>query len=518
MQKKENNNFIKTSQVFRNTYRDSLFLMRLSNEISAKRSVKQAVILMATTNNKNLLAELGFSDERIDNAGMDDLIIALEIDNKINSPEFLNQIEKQIKNPQSSGKSIRSFTDLDSALSEFPHAPIVIISTPGQYAAQLIRSSIKANRHVFCFSQHVSTEDELELKHLAITNDVLLMGPDCGTSIIDGIGFGFSNKINVGPIGLVSASGSGLQEVTSLIHKMGSGITQAIGVGGNDMKYPLNGLMAEFGLNLLENDPKSEVIVILSKKSSKEAAARILKAAKQNKKPLVVNFLMPDFIQDKQKTKNIYFADTYEECAKIAVEVSGGPKVLLTTENDFSNWMNDKLGKIDPSRNLVRGLYGGGSLSGEAINILEKSGISVDSIIDNPNRGSSFENHLVLDLGDEEYTKGRPHPFIDHRLRSIEINKSFRNQKVGIVLLDVVLGWGSHHDPAGEVVKAVKDSYKKYGDGPAIIASIIGTDEDFQDMQSQKQKLISQDIYVARSNASAVRLAVQLHQGMAKKS
>lgn len=495
----------------KNTYRDSLFLLKLSTDVSKWKGVKQAVVVMGTNNNKDILDELGLFNESVGNASSDDLIIAVELDDHLDGSKFLVRLEDYIKQPSSSEKNIKIFNSLDEAVLKTPHASIIMISTPGKYAADLARKSLSANRNVFCFSQHVSSTDELELKKLALKKNLLMMGPDCGTSILDGIGFGFANSIRRGPIGLVSAAGSGLQEVTTLIHKAGSGITHAIGVGGNEMTPPVNGIMAEFGIDFLCQDPRTKVIVILAKKSSEESRERVIKAAKKYKVKVVANFASINPKNRMNKNQDVVIVDTYEECAKVAVELSGAHLDSVIPNENFDIWAKKQLKKLDPLRINIRGLYGGGSLCGETIHIFEKSNIMADSNMKPNYQKKTVNKNLILDLGDEEFTQGRAHPFIDHRLRSLEIMNAFKDHEVGIILLDVALGWGSHEDPAGEVVTALRKARQEFGEGPVIICSIVGTDEDFQGLNDQKEKLLSEDVYIAFSNASAAKLAAELH-------
>ncbi|MDP2965587.1 MAG: hypothetical protein Q8N39_06045 [Pelolinea sp.] len=508
---------MKLIHTLKNTFRDSLFLLKLSTDVSKWDGVKQAVVVMGTNNNKDILHELGLFDDIVNNASSDDLIIAVELDDQLDGEKLLKQLDDLIKKPRATEKNVRTYKDLNQAIKENPFASIVMISTPGKYAAEFARESLKANRHVFCFSQHVSSTDELELKNFALEKNLLMMGPDCGTSILDGVGFGFANAIRLGPIGLVSAAGSGLQEVSMLIHRAGSGITQAIGVGGNDMTPPINGIMAEFGVNILGQDPRTKVIVILAKKSSEESQERVINAARKFKIKIVANFssVHPKFLME--KNEDVVIVDTFEECAKVAVELTGTDFNFDSPKEGFDFWAERKIKKLNPLRIKIRGLYGGGSLCSETVNILDKSNILTNSNIKPNYQKNNINENLILDLGAEEFTEGRAHPFIDHRLRSMEIMDAFKNPNVGIILLDVVLGWGSHEDPAGEVVTAVRKAQQEFGEGPVIICSIIGTDEDFQDINLQKENLLSEDIYIAGSNASAAKFAAELQSRLKKR-
>lgn len=267
-----------------------------------------------------------------------------------------------------------------------------------------------------------------------------------------GHGIGFANSVRPGNIGLISASGSGLQEVVSLITRSGGGISQAIGVGGNDMRAPVNGLMAVEAVKRLKQDPRTEVIVIIAKAASPEAVERVIAEAKTTGLPIVADFgAVENAALD--KVDSLRLVDTFEECARQAVLLAGGEWSIAGREEDFRRWMSSRLEAGAAKKAALRGLFAGGSLCGEALSICRKGGMNVQTNLgyyeDNPG------DILFLDLGAEEFTEGRPHPFIDHRLRSMEIEKAYRDE-VGLILLDVVIGWGSHPDPAGEVVKALE--------------------------------------------------------------
>jgi FdrA protein len=502
---------VKILRIKKNQFRDSLYLMRLSEEISRWEKVVQAVIVMGTENNKKILSQLNLGGEALAEASSSDMVIALELSPDAaqeDADRLLARLEERLNQaPGGSGAHQLAF---EGALQARPDIDMVVISVPGQHAPELIRKSIDAGKDVFCFSQHVPMEEELALKRQAVEKGVLLMGPDCGTSIIDGYGIGFANSVRPGNIGLISASGSGLQEVVSLITRSGGGISQAIGVGGNDMRAPVNGLMAVEAVKRLKQDPRTEVIVIIAKAASPEAVERVIAEAKTTGLPIVADFgAVENAALD--KVDSLRLVDTFEECARQAVLLAGGEWSIAGREEDFRRWMSSRLEAGAAKKAALRGLFAGGSLCGEALSICRKGGMNVQTNLgyyeDNPG------DILFLDLGAEEFTEGRPHPFIDHRLRSMEIEKAYRDE-VGLILLDVVIGWGSHPDPAGEVVKALEKAEKKHGRGTAVIASICGTAGDYQNYDGQQAKLAGEGVFVAESNAAAARYALSYIEEM----
>ncbi len=497
---------MKVVHLLKDEYRDSFFLMRLSNEVSAWPGVRQAVIVMGTESNRRILSQVGLLVGDAETATSADLVIAAEVDAPLSRGSFLARLDQHLRQMERGARSAASFDQLPEALAERPDAALVAISVPGEHAVGLARQALEQGRHVFCFSHHITVEDEIALKRLALAKGLLMMGPDCGTAILDGVGLGFANQVRAGCIGVVSASGSGLQEVTTLIHRAGGGISQGIGVGGRDMQDPIHGLMAEAAVRLLARVPQTRVIVLLAKKASPEAQRRVLGAARDAGLPVVADFLsMPDGFVGLESGQ-VVLAETFEGCARQAMLLAGLPWNLPTLVEEPQVWLDLALAELPSGRWAVRGLYTGGSLCAEAADILSAHDIDLRTNLDGP-LDSPAGGHALLDLGAEEYTEGRAHPFIDPRLRSLEIEAAFADRSVGILLLDVVLGWGCHADPAGEVAAALRKARHEHGPGPLAIASLCGTPEDPQNLNRQREQLQEAGCFVATSNAAAAYLA-----------
>jgi len=504
---------MKRTCIRKNEYRDSYYLMRLSNEISSWAGIRQATVIMGTPNNKEILEHLGLFSPAVESASSDDLIIAVEFESSFDIKKFESDFEQIFARDQGISQRGQIYHNLESALDENQEANLVVISTPGNQAIELAREALRRGKHVFCFSHHISLEEELALKRIAIEQQLLMMGPDCGTSIIDGIGYGFANKVRLGNIGLVSASGSGLQEVSTLIHRGGGGVSQAIGVGGRDMLSPIDGLMSVQAIKMIAQGSLTDCLVILGKKSSTRGRQTILKAARKTGLPIIANF----FDENDLPTQNgkFIFTETYEECAKRALETVGQEWNFPTDGNQAKEWLDSILARLTPGQWAIRGLFSGGSLCGEAASILAGSGLLIQTDPDTTNK-PMVSCHVLLDLGDEQYTEGRPHPFIDSRLRNLEIIKAYSDPSVAVILLDVVLGWGSSPDPAGDVVKAMDEASVHYKNSPGVICSICGTSDDYQGYEDQKNKLVEAGVYVAETNAAATRLALVLTTALRK--
>ncbi len=498
---------MKVFRVLRNEYRDSLYLMKLSSDVSHWPQVHQAVIVMGTDSNLRILKQVGLHSEVIREATPNDLIIAVELDVGADEPGFHANLDRRLRQPDRVETLGSHHPSLEAALESSPDIALVSISTPGEFAADQARQALQAGKHVFCFSHHIPVEVEIELKNLAIKNHLLMLGPDCGTAILDGIGLGFANQVRRGSIGVVSASGSGLQEVTSLIHRAGGGISQAIGVGGRDLVSPVDGRMAEEALRWTAIHPDTKVIILLAKKVSPTAQEKILTVAEQIGLPIIVQFQGGlSFHRQGEQTAPIWTAKTYEECAELGILLGGYPRVVPPADQLTGDWIETMLNQMPAERKAIRGLFAGGSLCAEAAQILTERGIRVETNLAGPIEAWQGP-HRLIDLGAEEYTEGRAHPFIDHRLRSVEIGAAFADPSVGVLLADVVLGWGCHEDPAGEFVAAVKQARDQYEPGPMVIASVCGTSGDPQGYERQCHALENSGIFVARSNAAAARLA-----------
>ena len=494
-------------KILQNEYRDSLYLLKLSTDASGWPGVMQAVVVSGTENNKRILEQIGLLNREARQACPDDIIVALELEAEAPQETILEKLIIHLNKPKVTRTEIPHFSQLSSALSSLEDARLVLISTPGEYSPNLMEESIKSGQHVFCFSHHISVDDELRIKQLAKDRNLLLMGPDCGSAILDGYGLGFANVVRPGKIGLVSASGSGLQEVTSLVHRSGGGISQAIGVGGRDLIAPVNGLMAHMGVQMLASDPGTEVIIVLAKTSETQGRRRVLQALKESGKPYIVDFLRQDDPALNISIKHV--ADTFEACAEKAILLTGQKWDLGTSKPDDETFLKQKLKELDKNRRTLWGLFSGGSLAGEARHILEEHEIECCPKFELAQQ-SHHSGHIVVDLGDEEYTAGRPHPFIDLRWRKLLIRRAFQNPSVGVLLLDVVLGWGCHSDPAGEIAASIMEASRQLGQGPIIIAYVCGTREDPQGFDKQRAKLSEQGVIIAETNARASCMAAYM--------
>lgn len=500
--------------VKKNLFFDSVSLMQLSDKVKSLQNILEVVILMATDTNKYLLKDIDLYEKELDNSTPNDLIIAIKAEDDESLKRAFDYIEVSLtqKSITNSSQSEPAIVIQEYAYRVHPDINLVLISTPGEYAALEAKKALLSNKHVMIFSDNVKLEDEIELKDLALSRDMLLMGPDCGTAMINHIPLGFANEVPAGPIGIIAASGSGSQEVASLIAKLGSGITQLIGVGGRDLNEQVGGKMMLQALQSLNNDPKTKVIVLISKPPAKNVAEKILNEATKVNKPVVICFLGAD--NSLQESRNLHFVKFLEDAALKAVELVTGKKTIYTRFNIYE-LAKIESAKLNENQKYIRGLYAGGTLCDEAIIYLSQEFNTIYSNIHFDNKYKLSDNKIsikdtLLDLGDDEFTRGKAHPMIDPQYRNIRLLNESDDPDVAIVLLDFVLGYGAHPDPAGVaigIIQKAKEKFMKRNQHLIVIASITGTENDPQILSQQQKKLEDAGVICMPSNLQAVKLA-----------
>lgn len=521
---------------FANLYRDSVALMRIAADVSALPGIEQASLVMGTPANKDLLVESGLV-EAAPEAEPGDLLVVIRGEHEA-IPEAVKAAESAL-NPAPVAHTdsdaepgpfslidalsrerltLKRCRTLREALEgEDDAGPnLALISTPGEYAGAEALKAIRAGLHVMLFSDNVPLEQEMELKREAGRRQVLVMGPDCGTAIINGVPLAFANEVQRGSIGIVGASGTGIQQVSCLVHQLGGGISQALGCGGRDLSQEVGGLSMLAGLQLLIEDPETRIIILLSKPPASEVADRILGAAKTTDKPVLINFLGAS--QPLDTGGNLYWATTLEEAAHRAVALQEGRNPDFISAGPEDPALLERTETLVPQhsgrRRFLRALYTGGTFCAEAQLLLAQrleplfSNTPVSPALPLESPWTSRE-HTVLDLGDDVFTRGRPHPMLDPAMRNERLIREAADPETGVILVDVVLGYGSHPDPAGELVKAVQKARQTAGESsPVFIGFVCGTDEDPQPLSAQKALLEAEGVHLCSSNAQAVMLAL----------
>jgi FdrA protein len=498
----------------KNTYLDSVSLMSMSSEINELDGVTQAFIAMATPMNKEVVANLGIVESAIEAARPSDLMIILDVaDDSIEA--VLADAENILTRTSilKGGTSETRHRTLDSAFAAVPDANLVLISVNGAYAAREAKRALAAGKHVMIFSDNVRLEDEIELKARAHALGLLAMGPDCGTAIINGVGLAFANAVRRGSIGIVGASGTGSQEISVRVHDFGGGISQLIGTGGRDLSSEVGGIMMRDGIEALANDPATDVIVVVSKPPANEVAEKVLAVAGEAGKPVVVCFLGSSITQSGYN--NVQLVPGTKSAALAAVLATGVEERTLDLHALNVPLIEEVRGKLGPEQRYVRGLFCGGTLCDEAMFTAQAKFNDVYSNIqqDAGRRLGALDlsrGHTFLDMGDDSFTDGRPHPMIDPSLRLRRLVQEAEDPEVGVIALDFIVGHGSHKDPVGVTIPSINEAKGKAsarGQHLEILGYVLGTDLDEPTVDGQIAKLEEAGVTIASSSTNLGLLA-----------
>ena len=470
--------------VRRNAYFDSIDLMQIAEQVRPLAGVIDVALVLATPAGRSMLEEAGMWSPEAPEAGPSDLLVAVRAESEAAGHRALARVEELLSARRESepARDDAMPRTIGSAARRAAPASVAVVAVPGAHAALEAHQALSAGLHVFLFSDGVSLDEETVLKRRARGRGLLVMGPECGTSIINGVGFGFANRVRRGPIGVVGASGTGIQEVTSLVHRLGGGISHAIGTGGRDLHAVVGGVTTLQALEALAADGATQVIVLVSKPASPDVAAVVLNAAVATRKPVVACLLgytgkTPDGVRT---------ATTLEEAAVTAVGLAGREGAAISRA---------QIGAAG-ARGAIRGLFSGGTLCDEAQRVV--GGV----------------RHRFTDFGSEEFTRGRPHPIIDPGRRNAALVEAGDDPDISVVLLDLVLGDCAHPDPAGAVRPALGEARaRRRGRALAIVAHVVGTDQDPQGLEKQEQTLRDLGAIVCASNRIAAETARSLAEG-----
>lgn len=488
------------AQLIKGNFQDSVTLMILSRDLSALPEVDRVSVMMGTPANKDVFRETGLWHDLLADATPNDLCIVVDTDD--GDPAVVARIADQVRERLANlakgarkarypiARSWRRARDLN------PKANVTLISVAGQYAHGLAREALDGGMNVMIFSDNVGIDQERDLKTFARDRGLLVMGPDCGTAIVGGAPLAFANRVPTGPIAVVGASGTGIQELTCQIARRGMGISHALGLGGRDLSEAIGGISAETALDLVAADEATRVVTFVSKPPAASVRAKLIEKMERLGKPVVALFLGDR--PGRRDFGDVHLARTLDDAAALAVELAEIEATAATV--------------AAPSGRGIRGLYTGGTLAGEAALLIAES---LDLTPDAAHAEGFMlhtDRHRIIDLGDDVYTRGRPHPMIDPFGRNQMIAALAKDAEAGVLLADVVLGFGSHADPAGELVRAVEEMRAARGDAAPItvVATLTGVADDPQDYAVQAQKLEDAGIHIAGSVRAAVLLALRL--------
>jgi len=510
----------------RGTYFDSLVLMRLQQALAALPGVAEAAAMMTTAANREILVAGGLWPAELDGSGVegggeakpprpDDLLVVVRGDDAAAAQAALGRVDELLAQRSEAVAAEYRYRSLAAALRRHTEARWVSISVPGAHAAAVAEEALDAGRHVFLYSDNVPLGDEIALKDKARRAGLLLLGPDCGTAAVGGVGLGFCNRLRwaaageaaagadtgAGAVGLVGASGTGLQAIACGVDERGGTVSHLIGTGGRDLKAEVGASATLRGLDLLDRDPGTAVVVLVSKPPAPRVAARVLARALAASKPVVV--YLQGAAGGVPELGPVRFAASLEHAAELAVELAAGGG-------------SHELGELPPP-GFVRGLFCGGTLALEVALGLRAwlhplaTNLDLDGTetLADPHRSSG---HCVVDLGADELTVGRPHPMIDPEPRDRRFVAEAADPDVGLLLLDVVLGDGAHPDPAASLAPALERALaaaRRDGRRLEVMALLVGSDGDPQGLGEQTAVLTRAGARVTRRPGDLVRYAAR---------
>ena len=493
--------------VKKGSYHDSVVLMLLTNQISTIQGVKKASVMMATPANKDIFKQSGLDTKELMESTANDMVIVADVEDDSLLDTIMKEAEEFFKKQSVSagnGKEAQSAKSWDQALNQLPDANLAVISIPGAYAALEADRALDEGMNVFMFSDNVTIEDEKKLKEKAHEKGLVVMGPDCGTSIIQGVPIAFTNSVTPGAIGIIGASGTGIQELTTIIDRLGEGVKNAIGTGGRDLSTQVGGITMMDMIDAMEDDDSVSVMIVISKPPAKAVREKVSARLSVCKKPVITLFLgeKPEYHEE-----NFYHTYTLDEAARLAVSLVRGETVK---EGEVSVDRTSFYRREE--KKTIKAYYSGGTLAGEAAMLIKDA---LDLKIP-PEKAEGYMlktgGHIVVDLGDDVYTQGKPHPMIDPAKRIECMKEAIDDKSTGVILLDVMLGYGSHADMAGALLPAIRelgDQAEREGRKVFFIATVCGTRKDFQGYDEAVKKLTDAGVIVCETNKLAVRTAIQ---------
>ncbi|MGZ4594299.1 MAG: protein FdrA [Actinomycetes bacterium] len=491
-------------------YLDSLLLMAATVTMEECPGVEWAGAVMATPRGLEELEGGGFSGEDVGAATANDLVLAVRASDGAALQAALEAGGRAAFAERDQGRggvTEHAPASIAEAVRANPDMNVAVVSVPGEYAALEAHHALTAGLHVLLFSDGVPLDEEIELKERAAALGRLVMGPGAGTAVLGGTGLGFANVLasprrpGNGAVGVVAAAGTGAQEVSALLDRWGVGVSQVVGVGGRDLSEPVGGRMAQVAVRALDDDPGTSAVLLVSKPPSASAAAAVLAQCRST--PGVAVFLG---MSDLEGPRGVQLLPTLERGALAAVQLVGLPAPRPSA--GLRDAVAAAAARLTPDRRTVHGLFSGGTLCFEAQLILE--GLLGPVYSNEPLRAqhglpAPDGAHLLLDLGAEEYTRGVPHPMIDPSGRLALLRQQANDPEVAVVLLDVVLGLGSHADPAGQLAPICAELMN--GGGPQVVAYVLGTDGDPQGYSRQRATLQEAGCIVPETNARAAYAA-----------
>lgn len=499
-------------KIFPDTYVDSVVQLGAMRAMAQIGGVDWASAAMGTPANMRTLREQGVDPAEIADTGSNDFFLVVRATSQDVGQEALAAGESTVfsARPHNDERTRAQPKSLRQAVQRQPESNVAVISVPGEYAALAAYQALTQGLHVLLFSDNVPLKKEIGLKDYARGKGLLVMGPGAGTAMLGGVGLGFANVVSHGRVGVVAAAGTGAQEAMSLLDRWGVGVSQVLGLGGRDLSDDVGGRMALSAIRALRDDPGTDVILFVSKPPAADVAATVLASAGDT--PLVAALigLGPGFVAP----EGVVLADTLEAGVAATLRVLGRP--APDTASAAGPSVQEARHRLAARRTLVRGLFSGGTLCYESLVILGRvlgevrSNTPINKAWGVPAPPGS---HQCLDLGEEEYTRGRPHPMIDAEARLDLLREHGADPQVAAIILDVVLGHGANPDPAG-VLAPVCEAVMS-GGGPQIVTYVLGTEQDPQGFAAQRDRLVQAGCIVTETAARASLVAAAVATGEA---
>ncbi|MDT5027181.1 MAG: FdrA protein [Micromonosporaceae bacterium] len=475
--------------------------MQISSALTKRPGISSALVAMATGLNLELLTGMGFDPPA--RAAPQDMLVALIATDDSAMAQALDALETELAGTgagagagsDGTGGQVPPRTTFSAARGLVGPA-VALVSTPGRYAFVEAMDALDAGASVMIFSDNVPVAQEIRLKETAIQRGLLVMGPDCGTAVIGGVGLGFANVVRPGPVGLVAASGTGAQQVMSLLATAGVGISHCLGVGGRDLSTAIAGRSTHAALDALDADPATELIIVMGKPPAADVADAVRAHAQRLRTPVLVAPLGPG----------------QPDLTAVVEDILAHLDVAVP---EWSWW--EPRSPAASSHGAIRGLFSGGTLCVEALVIASAAlgpvrsnvPLSPEWTLDARPAGG----HTMVDLGADEYTVGRPHPMLDFGPRLSLLATEAADPHCRVILLDVVLGHGAHPDPGAELAPAVRSALARRPGELTVVVSLVGTPEDPQEPRRQASELRDAGAWVFASNAAAARHAVRIARG-----
>lgn len=493
--------------VKKGSYQDSVVLMLLTNEISTIEGVNKVSIMMATPANKDIFKQSGLDTEELMAATANDMVVVADVDDEAMLDVIMENVEAFLKKQSTSNnasKGSESVKSWDKALDKLPDANLAVISIPGAYAALEADRALDQGLNVFMFSDNVTIEDEKALKEKAHAKGLSVMGPDCGTGIIQGVPIAFTNSVSKGSIGIIGASGTGIQELTTIIDRLGEGVNNAIGTGGRDLSTTVGGITMMDMIDAMEKDETVKVLIVISKPPAQAVREKISARLSGFSKPVITLFLgeKPEYHEE-----NFYHTYTLDEAARLAVSLVRGKEVPEATvdvdESEFYKAEDNK---------TIKAYYSGGTLANEAAMLIKDALNVTDPPEDIEGYMLQLDGNIVVDLGDDAYTQGKPHPMIDPAKRIECMQEAVDDESTGVILLDIMLGYGSHPDMAGALLPTIKELQAKADAANRkvfFVATVCGTRRDYQGYDEAVNKLKDAGVIVCENNKLACQTAIR---------